>query len=191
MVRSRILRIFISLVVFGTAGYLLRGYITDDTFIHLRYAQNLLERGEFSFNPGDRTYGATSPLWIFGLALMMKLGLAPMTSAWVVGAICGLVMILAADTIIERLTFGYQWKFLLMLLVVSDVWFLRWTFSGMETPLATALLVVLLIPLVSGRTKGPLWHRYLIWGVGAGLAGLVRPEFLVMGPLAVPWLLWF
>lgn len=191
MRRSRILRIFISLVVFGAAGYLLRGYITDDTFIHLRYAQNLLERGEFAFNPGDRTYGATSPLWIFGLGLMMKLGLAPMAAAWVFGAICGLVLILAADTIIERLTFGSQWKFLLMLLVVSDVWFLRWTFSGMETPLATAMLVVLLIPLVSDRPKGPLWHRYLIWGVGAGLAGLVRPEFLVMGPLAVPWLLWF
>ena len=144
MRRSRILRIFICLVVFGAAGYLLRGYITDDTFIHLRYAQNILERGEFSFNPGDRTYGATSPLWIFGLALLMKLGLAPTAAAWVFGAICGLVLILAADTIIERLTFGPHWKFLLMLLVVSDVWFLRWSFSGMETPLATVLLVVLL-----------------------------------------------
>jgi hypothetical protein len=36
-----------------------------------------------------------------------------------------------------------------------------------------------------------MWHRYLAWGIGAGLAGLVRPEFLVMAPLALPWLLWF
>ena len=36
-----------------------------------------------------------------------------------------------------------------------------------------------------------MWHRYLVWGVGAGLAGLVRPEFLLMAPLALPWLLWF
>jgi hypothetical protein len=191
MTRSRILRIFFALVVFGTAGYLLRGYITDDTFIHFRYVENLLDRGEFSFNPGERTYGATSPLWIFGLALLVKLGLAPMTAAWVFGAICGLVLILAADVIIERLTFAPSWKFGLMLLVVSDVWFLRWAFSGMETPLATALLIVLLIPLVSDRAKGPMWHRYLVWGVGAGLAGLVRPEFLLMAPLALPWLLWF
>lgn len=191
MTRSRILRIFFAIVVFGTAGYLLRGYITDDTFIHLRYVENLLERGEFSFNPGEQTYGATSPLWIFGLALLVKLGLAPMTAAWVFGAICGLVLILAADVIIERLTFAPSWKFALMLLVVSDVWFLRWAFSGMETPLATALLVVLLIPLVSSRTKGPMWHRYLVWGVGAGLTGLVRPEYLLMAPLALPWLLWF
>ena len=67
----------------------------------------------------------------------------------------------------------------------------------METPLATALLLVLLWPLVSGRdlgwgvTREPLWHRYLAWGVAAGLAGLVRPEFLLVAPLALPWLLWF
>jgi len=188
---SRLLRVFLILVVFGTAGYLLRDYITDDTFIHLRFAQNLLERGEFAFNPGEQTYGATSPLWVLGLALLMKIGLAPMTAAWFLGAVCGLILILAACSIVERLTFASHWKVLLMLLVVSDVWFLRWTFSGMETPLATALLVILLIPLVSHRTRGPMWHRYLAWGIGAGLAGLVRPEFLVMAPLALPWLLWF
>jgi hypothetical protein len=188
---SRFLRIFLVLVVFGTAGYLLRDYITDDTFIHLRFAQNLLELGEFSFNPGEQTYGATSPLWVLGLALAMKIGLAPVAAAWFLGAFCGLILILAADSIVERLTFAAHWKVLLMLLVVSDVWFLRWTFSGMETPLATALLVILLIPLVSVRTRGPMWHRYFAWGIGAGLAGLVRPEFLVMVPLALPWLLWF
>jgi len=188
---SRLLRIVLVLVVFGTAGYLLRDYVTDDTFIHLRFAKNLLERGEFSFNPGEQTYGATSPLWVLGLALLMKIGLAPLTAAWFLGAVCGLILILAACSIVERLTFASHWKVLLMLLVVSDVWFLRWTFSGMETPLATALLVILLIPLVSHRTRGPMWHRYLAWGIGAGLAGLVRPEFLVMAPLALPWLLWF
>ena len=191
MKRSRALRLTVALLVFGTVGFLLRGYVTDDTFIHLRYLENLLGRGEFSFNPGDPTYGATSPLWIFGLALLVKFGLGPITAAWVLGAVSGLILILAADAIIERMTFASRWKFALMLLIVSDVWFLRWTFSGMETPLATALLVVLLLPLVSRRTRGPMWHRYLTWGVGAGLAGLVRPEYLVMVPLALPWLLWF
>jgi hypothetical protein len=191
MKTSRIIRLIVALTVFGAAGYLLGGYITDDTFIHLRFVENLLERGEFSFNPGEKAYGATSPLWIFGLALLVKLGLVPATAAWVLGAICGLILILVADTIVERLTFAPHWKFFLMLLIVSDVWFLRWTFSGMETPLATAMLVVLLIPLVSYRSRGPMWHRYLAWGVGAGLTGLVRPEFLVVAPLALPWLLWF
>ncbi len=188
---DRIIRLTFALALFAAAGYLLRGYITDDTFIHLRYVENLLDRGEFSFNPGARTYGATSPLWIFGLALLIKFGVAPMTAAWVLGAFCGVVVVVAADAIITRLTFAPRWKFALLLLVVSDVWFLRWSFSGMETPLATALLLVLLLPLVSSPARGHMWHRYLIWGVGAGLAGLVRPEFLVIVPLALPWLLWF
>ena len=114
-----------ALTVFGLAGYLLRGYITDDTFIHLRYVENLLERGEFSFNPGDKTYGATSPLWIFGLALLVKLGLDPIVAAWTLGALSGLLLILAADAITERLTFAPRWKFVLLLLIVTDVWFVR------------------------------------------------------------------
>lgn len=191
MNRNRIARLLFALLVFSLAGYLLRGYFTDDTIIHLRYVENLLERSEFSFNPGERTYGASSPLWIFGLALLVKLGLNPLTAAWVLGGLSGLALILAADAIIERLTFAPRWKFVLMMLVVGDVWFLRWSFSGMETPLATALLVLLLRPLILARPAGPLWHRYLAWGVGAGLAGLVRPEFMLMVPLALPFLLWF
>jgi len=191
MLSSRTIRLLVAFVVFAIAGYLLRGYTTDDTFIHLRYVDNLLERGEFSFNPGEHTYGATSPLWIFGLALLVKIGVAPVLAAWVLGAVCGLILILATDSFIERLTFAPHWKFILMMLVIGDVWFLRWSFSGMETPLITALLVVLLRPLVSRRSPGPLWHRYLVWGVGAGLAGLARPEFMVIVPLALPWLLWF
>jgi len=70
--------------------------------------------------------------------------------------------------------------------------------SGMETPLATAALLALLWPLVmptpvndSDERRRPLWHRYLGWGVAAGLAGLVRPEYLLLAPAALPWLLLF
>ncbi len=197
MNQSRLLRLVLAMAVFATAGWFLRGYITDDTYIHLRYAHNLIERGEFSFNPGQGSYGATSPLWIFGLAFFLKLGLAPFTAAWLLGALSGLAMILVLDSILERLTFPAVWKGALLLLAVSDVWFLRWTFSGMETPLATVLLLLLLWPLVTGRdmgwgvTREKLWRRYLGWGVAAGLAGLVRPEFMLLAPLALPWLLWF
>jgi|GEM_PF-910658 len=197
MGRARLIRLLLALTVLATAGWLLRDYITDDTYIHLRYARNLLERGEFAFNPGDSTYGATSPGWIFGLALLLKLGLAPATAAWVAGALSGLLVILLVDILMTRLTFPNLWKATGLVVIAADAWFLRWTFSGMETPLATALLLVLLWPLVSGRDmawgrgREPLWQRYLAWGVAAGMVGLVRPEFLVVAPLALPWLLWF
>ncbi len=197
MNQSRMIRLVLAVAIFAAAGWFLRGYITDDTYIHLRYAHNLIERGEFSFNPGQGSYGATSPLWIFGLAIFLKLGMAPFTAAWLLGALSGLTMIIILDNILERMTFSPVWRGVLLVLAASDVWFLRWTFSGMETPLATALLLLLLWPLTIGRepdwsvTREKLWLRYLGWGVVAGMAGLVRPEFMLLAPLALPWLLWF
>lgn len=197
MPRPRLIRLLIALGILAAGAGLLRGYTTDDTFIHLRYAQHLLERGEIAFNPGEPTYGATSPLWIFGLALLLKLGAAPDLAAWLLGALCGLGVVLVADGILCRFTYPERWKAIVLALIVAEPWFLRWTFSGMETPLATLALLVLLWPLVSGRdlgwgvTREPLWQRYLGWGVAAGLAGLVRPEFLLLAPAALPVLLWF
>jgi len=194
---ARVLRLSLAVAIMVAAGWAVRGYVTDDTFIHLRYAENLLHYGEFSFNPGQHTYGATSPLWIFGLALLLKLGLPPALAATVLGGLSGLLVLVLMDKIIDRLSFPGFWKTMLMVVVASDAWFLRWTWSGMETPLATAFLLMLMWPLVSGRdvgwgvTREPLWQRYLAWGVAAGMAGLVRPEFLLLGPLVLPLLLWF
>ena len=197
MFTLRIIRLLLALAVLVTAGWLLRGYTTDDTYIHLRYAHNLVERGEFSFNPGASSYGATSPLWIFGLGLLLKVGLSPFLAAWLLGAVSGLAVLLLLDLLLSRLTFPGIWRLFLLLLVVCDPWFLRWTFSGMETPLATFFLLLLLFPLVmdngyrSGEPTPALWPRYLGWGTVAGLAGLVRPEYMVLAPLALPWLLMF
>jgi len=193
MQRTRLLRFGLVVAIYAAAGWALSGYITDDTFIHLRYAENLLAHGEFSFNPGQTTYGATSPLWIFGLALLLKLGLSPFAAAATLGGACGLLALALMERVVDRLTFPSRWKTAVLLTMVCDAWFLRWSWSGMETPLATALLIFLLWPLVSPRqgNSEPLWNRYLGWGVTAGLAGLVRPEFLLIAPLALPVLLWF
>lgn len=194
---ARILRICLAIAVYAMAGWALRGYITDDTFIHLRYAENLLQYGEFSFNPGEHTYGATSPLWIFGLALLLKLGFSPFAAAAVLGGLSGLFALVLVEKILHRMTFLETWKTLFLVVVAADAWFLRWSWSGMETPLATAFLLVLLWPLFCdrnvdrGHSREPLWYRYLAWGLAAGMAGLVRPEFMLIGPLALPLLLWF
>lgn len=197
MPRPRLLRLLIALGILAVGAWLLRGYTTDDTWIHLRYARHLVERGEISFNPGEPTYGATSPLWIFGLALLLEVGLAPAMAAWLLGAVCALGVVLVADAILSRFSYPESWKTIVLAVIAADPWFLRWGFSGMETPLATLSLLVLLWPLVSGRdlgwgvTREPLWRRYLGWGVAAGMAGLVRPEFLLLAPAALPILLWF
>ena len=37
---------------------------TDDGYIHIQYARNIVTRGEYSFNPGEVSFGTTSPLWV-------------------------------------------------------------------------------------------------------------------------------
>ncbi len=175
----------------AVAGFCLRGYITDDTFIHLRYAENLLHHGEFSFNPGEHSYGATSPLWIFGIALLLALGVAPLSAPFVLGFLAAGLTVVLAWAMLRRLDLPQSWRLLTLLLITGDVWFLRWSFSGMETPLASALLLVLLWPLTSAQgLSGFTRSRHLAWGVAAGLAGLVRPEFMLIAPLAWPALAW-
>src|SRR5215216_6814912 len=53
------------------------GFPLDDTWIHLTYARNLAEYGEWAFRLGERSAGSTAPLWTFLLGIGFLLKLAP------------------------------------------------------------------------------------------------------------------
>jgi hypothetical protein len=190
MIIRRPFRLLVAGLILLVAALLLHGYVTDDTFIHLRYAENLLQRGEFAFNPGERSYGATSPLWVGGLVVLLKVGWSPLLAAWVLGLATGVLALLLLDALLAEFPLSDIWRAVILWLAAGDAWFLRWTLSGMETPLATAALLLLLWPLLGRSTAPVAWPRYFAWGVAAGLAGLVRPEFILLAPAALPWLLW-
>src|SRR5437870_12103606 len=50
------------------------GFPMDDPYIHFQFARNLAHGAGFSFNPGEPTPGATSPLWCILLAAGHVLG---------------------------------------------------------------------------------------------------------------------
>ncbi|MCP4143921.1 MAG: hypothetical protein GY752_01410 [bacterium] len=181
---SRPLRLLPAIILFAVAGIMLMNYVTDDTYIHMCYARNLVEHGEISFNVGDPTYGATSPLWIFLIAGLMKLGIAPLLATKILGVSAGLLTLLIFDKILAAFSVPASWRWWGLLLVASDAWFLRWSFSGMETPLAGVFLLLLLMPAIVPSVS------WLAWGVVAGLATLARPEFMLLWPVALYWHLW-
>jgi branched-subunit amino acid transport protein len=45
----------------------------DDSYIHLVYAQNLADTGDFSLNPGEPSMGTSSPLWVVILSFFSLL----------------------------------------------------------------------------------------------------------------------
>jgi len=181
---SRPLRLLPAIILFAVAGILLMNYVTDDTYIHMCYARNLVEHGEISFNVGDPTYGATSPLWIFLIAGLIKLGIAPLLATKILGISAGLLTLFIFDKILAAFSVPASWRWWGLLLVASDAWFLRWSFSGMETPLAGVFLLLLLMPAIIPSVS------WLAWGIVAGLATLVRPEFMLLWPVALYWHLW-
>lgn len=60
--------------------WICRHHVLDDTYIHLRYAWNLSQRGEFSFNPGIPSFGTSSmpyPILLSALGASLPLELWP------------------------------------------------------------------------------------------------------------------
>lgn len=176
------------------------GYLTDDTFIYLQFARNLLAGHGFSFNAGDPTYGATSPLWVFLIAgvgsNLFGTEEAPRSVdsmpalAWVAKA-WGVLFLALSIILIVQLGRSLGWRpwraLALGALLAAHAWSARWAISGMETPLAVFLTLLCLVALarVLLEGKGTFGPGFLL-----GLATLARPEcwlLLALGLVAI-WL---
>jgi hypothetical protein len=181
MQRKDIRNVTLGAVLFAVLLLPLRDTVVDDTFIHLQYARNLAAAGELSFNRGDPTYGATSPLWVGILALSAKAGgdllVWCRVFAWLFAA--------ASIALVYRITAsggGGPWTPLAAaLMLASEAWFVRWSAVGMETSFAVFMtLVVVDLARSAARSAG----RSALLGAALFLAALSRPEALLLVPLA-------
>jgi hypothetical protein len=171
------------------------GYLTDDTFIHLQFAKNLIGGRGFSFTPGEPTYGATSPLWVLLLAGLGRFvpgaGSTPDNVfrmpelAWTAKA-CGAVFLACSLLMLARLGRVLGWRpasaLALAALLGAHAWSARWAISGMETPLAVFLVVLALGAVAKTLMEG---RGGFAAGLFLGLAALARPECWLLAALAV------
>jgi hypothetical protein len=165
-----------------TAGlaWPLRHYVTDDTYIHLRYAQQLAHGEGFVFNTGERVYGTTSPLWVLALAYPIALGVDGLLASKLLGALATLASVLLLWMLMRR-TLGSPWlRAGATVAWAGHAWMLRWSLSGMETPLAVALVLGGCVAFTSSRPWGA---RAGIASVLWALAGLTRPECALLLPI--------
>jgi arabinofuranosyltransferase len=147
-------------------------YITDDTFIHLQFAKNLMAGRGFSFNPGEPVYGFTSPLWVLLISAVGLTGAELLAVSKILGLgalfLSGIFFYLlflrvSADRYLSR---GAT------LVWVLNGWSVRWGLSGMETSLMTAWVIVSLYSFYRDTESG--LPGYSVWILA--LASLVRPE---------------
>lgn len=168
-------------LLYAAALFLLaRGYVIDDTYIHMQFARNLAEGRGPVFDPdGSPVYACSSPLWVGALTVMHAAGAGGPSGARLLSSICAGACVLLAAALARRLGLPVVMQFLLPLLVALDPWLTRWGASGMETSAAAA--AVLLWALLTAGPTSP--GRLAGAGLAAGAAFLVRPELGFLGLL--------
>ena len=161
------------LVLVAALMWPVRNYLTDDTFIHLQYARNLAAGNGLVFNPGERVYGCTSPLWVALIADGMALGFDGLTWARVMGFLATLSSVGLFLQLMRRTMPTPAVRAAATVAWAGHAWMARWSLSGMETPLAVALVLAGFVAFTEGKQWGA---RPVRTGALWAIAALTRPE---------------
>jgi hypothetical protein len=155
----------------------------DDAFITFRYSRNLSDGVGPVWNPGQHVEGYTGFLWMALLAAMHRIGFGLPSAAWV------LAYASLAATILFAWKIWALWSeelggavaspavlaVALLGFVLSDP-ITTWGTSGLETPLAAALLTgVVYLYLRESRGAVMPWSA-----VAAAAAAMTRPELVLV-----------
>jgi len=161
----------------------------EDSYISLRYAENLAAGAGLVYNPGERVFGASTPLYVLFLAFLSWFGLPALDVArFVAAAADGVTVVLwlrwlagVPGSAPARLWFGLLFGLSPALLIVTT--------SGMETSFALLCLTLAVHYEREGRPRR--------LGAALGLLTLLRPDgllaaVLLLSPTAVrerrlPW----
>ena len=171
-----------SLYLFAARREFGLGFPLDDAWIHQTYARNLVQSGEWAFQPGSISGGSTSPLWTLMLAVGVSLGLDARGWAYFLGACAlGLTAWAAHNWHLLRVQ-TRTWGWMVGVAVLLE-WHLVWAgVSGMET-IVEALLIVLVFFQLETEPIHPIRL-----GACLGLGAWIRPDALTL-LIPVAWTL--
>ncbi|MCA0997332.1 hypothetical protein [Alloyangia pacifica] len=172
----------IGVLLFAVAIWRNRFFLHDDAFISLKYARNLLEYGELTWNLGERVEGYTNFLYVLMTAGLLKLGVEPVTALRVLN-------IVAVGLFVAALHFGARrlapdrklLHALAITLGLGNVSLAVWMFGGLEAPVSAALIGWAVALLMAGLATGAHVTRYAsLSGVFMALAVLTRPDAVII-----------
>ncbi|MBI3784571.1 MAG: hypothetical protein HY270_14350 [Deltaproteobacteria bacterium] len=150
-------------------------FLSDDGFIVLRYASNLVAGHGLVFNPGERVEGFSSWLWVLLIAGGQWLGLDAVVFARVTGLVCGLLTLWVTWRLGRALLpqdGAPAWALFAPLIVAANSSFACWAPAGLETTLFSCL--------VTTTAGAAIAARPLALGVLAALCVLTRPEAVLL-----------
>lgn len=158
---------------FAIGAALTFGFSTDDPFITLRYAANLVHGHGLVFNIGERVEGFTSPLHVLLVSVMYVLpGGHDLLKVKLLSLLFGVLTLVVARRLVRAIELP-AWGRTVCLVLVGGSWSLAVSSgNGLETTLTCWLTTL----LVAGLVRGDALRRptLLAW-YAAGIVA-VRPE---------------
>lgn len=128
------------------------GYSFEGAYVTFRYATNLVEGKDFSFNPHEHILSTTTPLTAFLLtpfAWFSDRDMFPLAAQ----LLLAVIMIAATyinDLILKELGVNFTARSITMILTLVHPEFFKSAASGMETPVVCLLMSFGLLTLLSG-----------------------------------------
>jgi hypothetical protein len=173
-----ILTVLLLLASRGFAASFMHG-AAEDAYITFRYASNWANGLGPVYNPGERVWGFSSPLWTALLALFAKTGLPlePATRGVLIAA--DLVSLVVGMRLLAPLSraaawaYGVFWGSHTLPAVLAS--------SGMESGVFWCLMVV-----AAATLRGNPW----VAGATLGFLSLVRPESVLVAAVMALWAPW-
>jgi arabinofuranosyltransferase len=179
--RDQTILILVGLVVLGLCYFIEArvnhgqiGAPLDDTYIHMRFAENLLAGQGFCYNPGEPMPGSTSPLWVLLVSLGGLFTRDLLKVSLLFSSLFYLIMGLATCRLASRILSNPDWALPAGLLTLLTPRLLWAGALGME-PTLFACLCLFAVDIhardrAQGRRPSPL--AALLFG----LATQARPE---------------
>ncbi|RKZ32414.1 hypothetical protein DRQ27_02495, partial [bacterium] len=114
----------------------------DDAYIYLRYAKNISAGHGWSFNPGEPSYGTTSPLWTLILVFGNVLGFGAVNFGVLISLLALFFIPIIGYYLISLFTGEDIKSFAYACSLATLPWIIRWSGTVMETTLATFLAML-------------------------------------------------
>lgn len=183
-------------IVFAVELWRYRGDVRfDDSFMFIRYANNLLETGTYGWNPGEKTFGCTSIPYTFFICLLKWLGAGNILKSSLLLLSAAVFWALAAFIMMERLfahilrssTFnnGIVSK-LMVLFIIVNPFVIRNVVTGMDTSMSL-FFNTLMIYSFFRYVERPCFKRALPAAFFSYFIFLVRPDngiYSILFPIA-------
>jgi hypothetical protein len=141
-------------------------YAAEDAYITFRYARNLAHGFGWVYNPGERVFGFSSPLWTAWMALGFRLEVPPVLWARITTLIAEIFLLVAVVALLRRhASQAAAWCFALFFALWP--YFSAVSVSCMENTVMAALMAL-----------AALWseRRSLLSGPALAAVFLIRPE---------------